>query len=79
MMAFLRHTAELLPERNDNVAIEVKSLNRSEHRNRRGRKFGRITREKWLILAAVLFLIYSAVLGIKILFLGEIQRSVMSL
>lgn len=79
MMVLLRHGAELLPERNDNVVIEFKSLNKNEHRTRRGKKFGRIiTKQRfsfWLTVLAGLFLIYVIVFGAKMLFHSEILRS----
>lgn len=79
MMALFRHSAELLPERKDNVVIEFKSLNRNEHRIRRGRKFGRITKQRfsvWLTVLAVLFLIYLIFFSIKMLFHGKMEGGI---
>lgn len=70
-MGLFRHSNELLPERR---------VNTGEHGARvvrRGRRFSRITRQKfwcWVFLLATLFLLYILVFGLKVLFHGKIRE-----
>ncbi|KAK4479791.1 hypothetical protein RD792_015327 [Penstemon davidsonii] len=76
-MAYIKNT-ELLPERRG-IASLVKSQDQSEQisrASRRGRRFGRISRQRllvWLLSLAVLFSIYLTYFGLKIHFHGGIS------
>lgn len=80
-MAFSRHSSELLPERRGVIGLIFKSLSPTQNGFRvvrRGRKFGRITKQRfshWVFVLALLFLIYLVVSGLKMLFYGEIRSS----
>lgn len=81
MMAFYRHSSDMLTERRGILGMIFKSLDQSEHGFRvvrRGRRLCRITRQRlsrWVFVLALLFLIYFVVSGVQMLFHGEIQLS----
>ncbi|KAK9276920.1 hypothetical protein L1049_006458 [Liquidambar formosana] len=84
-MALYRHNSELLSERRGIFGAVFKSLGQSEHGFRvvrRGRRFGRITKQRfsfWVFSLAVCFLIYWALLSIKMLFHGKMEGGISSL
>ncbi|KAF3431448.1 hypothetical protein FNV43_RR26179 [Rhamnella rubrinervis] len=72
-MGLFRHSNELLPER------RVTTGEHGARVVRRGRRFSRITRQKfwcWVLLVATLFLLYIVVFGLKVLFHGKLEGSV---
>ncbi|XP_015895068.2 probable hexosyltransferase MUCI70 [Ziziphus jujuba] len=72
-MGLHRHSNELLPER------RVISGEHGSRVVRRGRRFGRVTRQKfslWVFLLAALFLLYMVVFGLKLLFHGKLEGNV---
>lgn len=75
-MAYFKN-AELLPERRGIAGVVSKSLDQSEQKSRayrRGRSFGRISRQGllfWLLSLGVLLFIYLAYFGLKMHFHGE--------
>lgn len=69
MMGLYRHSYELLPER------RVATGEHGARVVRRGRRFGRFTRQKfwcWVFLLATSFLLYMVVFGLKVLFHGKL-------
>ncbi|KAG2702337.1 hypothetical protein I3760_06G084200 [Carya illinoinensis] len=74
MMAFYRHSSDMLTERRGILGMIFKSLDQSEHGFRvvrRGRRLCRITRQRlsrWVFVLALLFLIYFVVSGVQMLF-----------
>ncbi|KAG6651031.1 hypothetical protein I3843_06G077900 [Carya illinoinensis] len=82
MMAFYRHSSDMLTERRGILGMIFKSLDQSEHGFRvvrRGRRLCRITRQRlsrWVFVLALLFLIYFVVSGVQMLFHDNLEDSI---
>ncbi|KZV23261.1 hypothetical protein F511_17770 [Dorcoceras hygrometricum] len=77
-MAYFKNT-ELLPERRGPAVVVSKSLDQNEQKSRagrRGRRFGRISRQGflfWLLSLGVLLFMYLAYFGLKMHFHGAVS------
>ncbi|CAK9183751.1 unnamed protein product [Ilex paraguariensis] len=84
MMAFYKHGNEMLPERRGVFSSVFKYPDQSEPSLRvirRGRRFGRISGRRllfWVFSLAVLFSIFLAVFGLKMLFHGKLESGFLS-
>ncbi|KAJ7953797.1 Protein of unknown function (DUF616) [Quillaja saponaria] len=80
-MALYRYNGELLPERRGIIGSLFKSLCKSEQGSRavrRGRRFGRITKQRfcrWVFLVVAIFSIYLTVFGIRMFIHAKMETS----